>query len=179
MEDQSEPIEPQTTRQTGIRYGLILGVISIAYFVTLSTFGVNMTQGVGRWGGLVFTLAIFIMAHKYFKENGDGYMSFGQGVGIAFWASAVSAVISSTFTLIYIKFIDNGFVQALKDQQMEQFQEQGMTDAQIDQAMGFSEMFMTPTAIFIFGIVGGIVMGVIVGLIVSAFTQKKNPDVFA
>jgi tetrahydromethanopterin S-methyltransferase subunit G len=176
MEDQSEPIEKQTTMQTGIRYGLILGVISIAYFVTLSALGVSMTEGFGRWGGLVFTIAIIFLAHKYFKENGDGYMSIGQGVGIAFWTSAISAVISNVFTFIYVKYVDEGFIQALKDQQYDQFVEQGMSDAQIDQAMEMSAAFMTPTMIAVFGLVGGIIIGLIIGLIISLFTQKKNPQ---
>lgn len=179
MEDQQESTEKLTTRQTGIRYGLILGVISIAYFVILSATGVNMTEGFGRWGGLIFTIAIFILAHKYFKENGDGYMSIGQGVGIAFWASLVSAVISNIFTFIYVSFVDEGFIQALKDQQYDQFVAKGMSDAQIDQAMSFSAGFMTPTAIALFGLIGGVIIGVIVGWIISLFTQKKNPDIIA
>lgn len=179
MEDQQEPIEVVTTRQAGIRYGLILGVISIAYFVVLSATGVNMTEGIGRWGSLIFTTVIFILAHKYFKENGDGYMSLGQGVGIAFWCSLVSAVISSVFTFIYVSFIDEGFVQALKDAQYDQFVARGMSDAQIDQAMSFSASFMTPTAIMLFGLIGRVIIGLIVGLIISFFTQKKNPDLIA
>lgn len=179
MEEQLEPIEKQTTRQTGVRYGLILGVISIAYFVALSAMGVSMTEGVGRWAGMIFTVIILVLAHKYFKENGDGYMSIGQGVGIAFWASLVSAVISNAFTYIYVKYIDESFIQALKDQQLEKFQEQGMSDAQIDQAMSFSANFMTPTALVIFGLIFGVIIGVIIGLIISLFTQKKNPDLIA
>lgn len=175
MEDQTD-IEKQTTRQTGIRYGLILGVISIAYFVVLSATGVSMTEGFGRWGGLVFTIVIFFLAHKYFKENGDGYMSIGQGVGIAFWTSLVSAVISNAFTFIYVKFIDESFIQVLKDKQYDEFVQKGMSDAQIDQAVNMSAAFMTPTMIAIFGLIGGIIIGLIIGLIISLFTQKKDPN---
>ena len=177
MEEQLDSIEKQTTMQTGIRYGLILGVISIAYFVILSATGVSMTQGFGRWGGLVFTVAILFLAHKYFKENGDGYMTIGQGVGIAFWTSLISAVISNAFTFIYVKFVDTSFIQALKDQQYDDMVEKGMSDGQIDQAMEMSAAFMTPTMIAVFGLIGGIVIGLIIGLIISLFTQKKNPEV--
>lgn len=176
MENQIEQTAAPTTRETGVRYGLILGVISIAYFLVLTVAGVDMSGGVARWAGLIFTVAVFIIAHKYFKENGDGFMAYGQGVGIGFWASSVSSVLSSFFTFIYIKFIDDTFIDTMKNTQIENMQEKGMSDAQIDQAMGFSEPFMTPTAFLIFGIVFGIIIGVIVALIVTIFTQKSNPQ---
>lgn len=176
MENQTEQMPAPTTRQTGMRYGLILGVISIAYFVILNVAGVDMTQGPGRWGGLVFTIIIFVLAHKYFKESGDGYMSYGQGIGIGFWTTLVSSVISSIFTFVYVSFIDSTFVENMKQQQIEQMQERGMSDAQIDQAMGFAEMFMSPTAMLIMGIVGGVIIGLIIALIVTIFTQKANPE---
>lgn len=176
MENPTEQTLAPTTRQTGIRYGLILGVISIAYFVVLSVAGVNMSGGPAQWAGLLFSLIIFILAHKYFKENGDGYMSYGQGIGIAFWTSLVSSVLSSAFTFVYVSFVDSSFVENLKQQQIEKMQEQGMSDAQIDQAMGFAEMFMSPTSMLIFGIVGGIFFGILVGLVVTIFTQKANPE---
>jgi hypothetical protein len=175
MENQTEQTTTLTTRQTGMRYGLILGIISIAYFVILSVAGVDM-QGAAQWAGVIFTIGVFILAHKYFKENGDGFMSFGQGVGIGFWTSLVSSVISSIFTFIYVSYIDASFVENMKQQQIEQMQERGMSDAQIDQAMEFAGMFMSPTSMLIFGIVGGVVIGVIVALIVTIFTQKANPE---
>ena len=56
-----------TTRSAGIRYGVIGGLVSIVYFLVLTTAGVDMSQGVGRWAGLLITIAIIFLAHKYFK----------------------------------------------------------------------------------------------------------------
>ena len=99
-----------TTRSVGVRYGIIGGLISIAYFLVLTTAGVDMSQGIGRWAGMIITIVIIFLAHKYFKDNGDGFMSYGQGIGIGFWIGLVSAVISSIFTYIYAKFIDASFI---------------------------------------------------------------------
>jgi hypothetical protein len=176
MEDQNE--QTVTTRAAGLRYGLIGGVIAIAYFVILTVAGIDMTQGIGRWASLIFTVAIIYFAHKYYKDNGDGYMSIGQGIGIGFWISLVSSFISSTFTFIYIKFIDDTFIQQLLDQSRQSMEESGngMSDEQIDQAMEMTAKFMTPGSMFIFGIIGGLVIGLIVAVIVSLITQKKNPS---
>jgi hypothetical protein len=165
-----------STRSVGIRFGLISAVISVAYFVILNLVGIDMTQGVWNWFGYVLIIALLVLAHKYYKDNGDGYMSYGQGIGIALWLGIISALISSIFTYLYIKFIDTTFVETIKDRQMEAMQEKGMSDEQIDQAMQFSAMFMSPEAMFFFILFGGVVATIIIALIVTIFTQKKNPE---
>ena len=169
-----------STRSVGIKYGLVMAVISIAYFVILNTAGVDMTQGIGRWGSLVFYAGIIFLAQKNFKDQGDSFMSYGQGMGISFWISLVSSVIGSIFTYLYVKFIDTGYIQQMMDKQREQMEAAGnLSEDQIDNAMTMNAKFMNPEMILIFGVIGGIIMILIVGLIVTIFTQKKNPEPFA
>lgn len=177
MEEQNtqQAAEKVTTRSVGIRYGLMMAVLSIAFFVIMNVAGLDMQGPVGYLGWLITAVMLFL-AHKYFKEEGDGFMSIGQGVGISFWAGLVSSVISSCFTYVYIKFIDSGFMEAIKDKQIQSMQERGMSDEQIDQAMKFASAFSSAEAIFIFGIVFGIIGAIIIGLIVSLFTKKNNPE---
>lgn len=179
MEDQTttSAAPSLTTRSAGIRYGVIGGLISIVFFLFLSLAGLVGT-GYWNWIGYLITAAIIFMAHKYYKENGDGYMSYGQGIGISVWIGLISAVISSIFTYIYVKFIDSSFVEMLKQKQIEGMQEKGMSDEQIDQAMQYASMFMTPEAMFLFGLFFGVLGTVIIGLIVTIFTQKKAPETF-
>lgn len=165
-----------TTRSVGIRYGLILALVSVIYFLVLTIMNVDMTSGFGRWASILFYVAGIFLAHKYFKDNGTGFMSYGEGIGISFWIGLLSSVISSLFTYVYIKFVDSSFVETIKEKQIEEMQARGMSDEQIDQGMKFAEMFMSPEAILIFGIVGGIITVLIVGLIVTIFTQKKSPE---
>jgi hypothetical protein len=176
QQETSPAIPTTTTRSVGIRYGLIGGVISIIYFLVLNVAGINMTSGYWSWVGYLITIAILTLAHKYFKEESDGFMSYGQGMGIAFWMGLISAAISSVFTYIYVKFIDNSFMQMIKDKQMEDMEARGMSDEQIEQAMKFASMFSTPEALLIMGLIFGVIGTVIVGLIVTIFTQKKAPE---
>ncbi len=165
-----------TTRSVGVRFGLIAALIGIAYFLVLNVAGIDTTQGFWNWLTYAITLTLVILAHKQFKEKGDGYMSYGQGIGVAFWMAVVSSVISSIFTYIYIKFIDTGFLELVKDRQIEAMQQKGMSDEQIDQGMKMAAMFMTPEAMLIMILLGGIVATIIIALIVTIFTQKKNPE---
>lgn len=177
MEQQeSTSVTPLTTRSVGMRFGLIGGVISIAYFLILNLAGVNITEGYWNWVGYCITAVIIFLAHKQYKENGDGFMSYGQGIGIAFWIGLISAVLSSIFTYIYIKFIDTGFIDMIKEKQIEGMEAKGMSEAEIDQAMKIASMFMSPEAMLIFGLVFGIIGTIIIALIVTIFTQKKAPE---
>lgn len=173
---ENEQTAPVTTRSVGIRYGLFMALLGIAYFVTLNTLGVDMTQGIGRWGSMIFYIALIVLAHKNYKDNGNGFMSYGQGMGIAFWMSLISSVLGSIFTWIYVKYIDAGFIQQILDKQEEAMTAQGMSADQVRQAMTMVAKFTTPEMMLVFGIVGGIIMVLIVGLIVTIFTQKKNPE---
>ena len=67
---------------------------------------------------MIITIVIIFLAHKYYKDNGDGFMSYGQGIGIGFWIGLVSAVISSIFTYIYAKFIDPSFITTFVKKQL-------------------------------------------------------------
>ena len=176
MEYQNAESPKVTTMSVGIRYGLIQAVVSIAYFVGMDVAGVDMTQGIGRWASLLFSIAIIYLAHKYYKENGDGYMSIGQGTGIGFWMSLVSSVISSAFTFVYVAYINTGYIEQMLDKTRESMESRGgMSDEQIDQAMEMTAKFMTPTMMLIFGIVFGIIILVLCALVVSLFTKKNNP----
>lgn len=176
MESEVNSRSAITTRSAGVRFGLIGAVCSIAYFLILNVAGLDMTSGVWNWLGYVITILIVIFAHKYYKDNGDGFMSYGQGVGIAFWIGLVGGVISSIFTYLYIKFVDTGFIDLVRERQIEAMQQQGMSDQQIDQAMKVASAFTTPEAMFIMMLIGSIIATVIIGVIVTIFTQKKNPE---
>lgn len=176
METEINSASTVTTRSAGVRFGLIGALCSIAYFLILNVAGLDMTSGVWSWLGYVITILIVVFAQKYYKDSANGFMSYGQGVGIAFWIGLVSGAISSIFTYLYIKFIDTTFMQLMEERQIEAMRQKGFSDEQIDQGMKFASMFNTPEAMFIMMLIGSIIATVIIGVIVTIFTQKKNPE---
>jgi hypothetical protein len=165
-----------TTRSAGIRYGVIGGLISIVYFLVLTTAGVDMSQGVGRWAGLIITIVIIFLAHKYYKDNGDGFMAYGQGIGIAFWIGLVSAVISSLFTYIYAKFIDPSFITTMREKAFADMEAKGQPQSQIDAATPFIEKIISPEGLLFMGLFFGVLITIVIALIISIFTQKPQPE---
>ena len=172
----------QTTPQTqpniwavgakgGLYTGLVLILISLVIFLA-GWYG----EGAGSTISSVISYIIGIyLTHKAFKDQGNGYMSYAQGLGLGAIVGGVSAVLSAAFNVIYLTFIDPTFMQTQMETARIQLEERGMSDTEIDQAMQMSEMFMSPVAMFLMGIVGGVIMGFVVALIVSAFTKNTDP----
>ena len=168
-----------TTRSVGIRYGIIMGTISIVLFLVFVIVDIEMYLKIGRWISTCMAIAMVILAHLYFKKNGDGFMNYGQGIGIAFWTGLISSVVGSVFNYIYIKFIDQSMITAIREGAIREMQEKGQSDEQIEMAMKFVDMFTNAEAMLFFGLFVGILMMVVIGLIVTIFTQKAQPESFA
>jgi TRAP-type C4-dicarboxylate transport system permease small subunit len=160
-----------TPRSVGIKYGLLSALISIIFFLILVVLGQNAFANNWNWVSLMITIAIVFLAHKNFKDNGDGFMSYGQGVGIAFWIALVSVLINFLLTYSYVKFIDASAMELFYQAQSEELAERGMPRDRVEMAMSLTRILFWPLFIFF-----GLVFGLFVGLIVSIFTQKKNPE---
>ena len=176
MEENSTSL---TTRSVGVRYGLIMGTISIVLFLVFVIVDIDAYLKIGRWVSTCLAIVILVLAHLYFKKNGDGFMSYGQGIGIAFWTGMISSVVGSVFTYIYVKFIDQSMTTVIREMSIRDMQEKGQSDEQIEMAMKFVDMFTNAEAMFFFGLFFGILGMVVIALIVTIFTQKARPESFA
>lgn len=171
METEVNTTASVTPRSVGVKYGFISALISVVYFLVLVVSGQNAFDNKWSWIGLIVSVAIVILAHKNFKDSGNGFMTYGQGVGIAFWIALVSVVINFALTYAYVNFIDATAMDMFYEQQTEQMSMQGLQDEQIDMAISWTKTLFWPMYLFM-----GLFFGVLVGVIVSIFTQKKNPQ---
>lgn len=164
-----------STGKISIRYGLISGLLAIAFMVIVDLAGLTGNSTFQYLWYLILAGIIFL-AHKSYKEEGDGFMNYGQGIGIGVLLSLISSVLSSVFFYIYVSFINTEYMNALLDVQRAKMEEQGMAEAQIEQAMEMTQKFMSPVMMIVFGIIGTVFFGLILSLVVSAITQKKRPE---
>lgn len=172
--DESQ-VDKVSVKQVASKWGLISGIIGIAIFL-ITVFGGLMGNQAISWLSYIPIIIIIVLAHKEFKNQGNGFMSYGQGLGIGTLIALISSLISSAFFYIYVKFIDSGFVQMMQDKQVEAMQDKGMSQEQIDQAMTMASKFMTPEIMVVFGVLGTVFFGFILSLIISAFTKNSNPE---
>src|SRR6218665_2254322 len=89
-------------RKTGFRYGIMLGALSSALFLTFGFLKLSASF-IPMLSGLAFTIALIYLAHLYFKENNDdGTMTFGQGVTISFLVGLSLGFFSPPLSLTFI-----------------------------------------------------------------------------
>jgi hypothetical protein len=170
-----ENLEMPTTKSVAMKWGPILGLISIAIFL-VGALGELQGNKLMNWIGLIPSAVIIYLAHKEFKDNGDGYLSYGQGLGLGTLIALISSVISTVFFYVYVKFVDTTYIEIIKDIQLAEMQKNGMGDAEIEQAMSITAGFMTPEVMSVFAIIVSVFFGFILSLIVSAVTKNNNPE---
>lgn len=165
-----------TVSQVGLKNGIILGLIFIVYGMILQFLNLDMKmmQYLG-YLNYILLIVFVVMAHKAFKEGGDGFMSIGQGLGIGMLITMIATVLSSIFSYIYMKFIDDSMLAKIADAQVAEMEKRGMDDAAIEQAMEISSKFMSVEMIQVWAILGMGIIGFIIVLIISLFTKKANP----
>ena len=127
-----------SVRSVGMKYGVISSIIGIVFFLILSISGLNAFDNKWGWVNMVISVIILILAHKNFKDEGDGFMSYGQGVGIGFWVALTGLVIGGLFTFVYANFIDTGVMDLMYQNQYDQMEARGMSDEQIETAVSWT-----------------------------------------
>jgi hypothetical protein len=158
-----------TTTRTALKWGVIIGIISILYSTAIMVSGQIGNQALSYPVYLIIAVGIYLAMNEFKKEN-QGFMSYSQGLGLGTMMSAISGLISSFFSMAYI-------TDQIMKKAMEDMEKKGIPDEQIDQAMEMSKMFMSPGAMFAFGLFGSILIGFILSLIIAAIV-KKDKSVF-
>jgi hypothetical protein len=157
----------------GLRYGVILGILSIFIFVVKVVLDSNPLDN--NWMNNVLNLALgigaVVLAHRYYKTNGNGYMSYGKGFTIGFVTIVVSAVISGIFMFFYLNFIDTAAFDEVWEQARQQMEEQGQPEEAIEMGLSWGKKLFWPMFV-----VMGLFWAALIALIVSIFTQKKEPE---
>lgn len=168
MENTTEAPAP-TVMKTALRFGLISSLINIAYFLIIVLAGVSPFEN-SWWRGLIqlgIGIALIVWSHNYFKANGDGFMSYGQGFGIAFLMSVVSLLISFIFNYIYTR-MDPSVLEAVWNK--------AMADAQARGGNGEMAVTWTKKLFWVIFFVFGLFFSAVLALLVTIFTQKKKPE---
>ena len=168
-------MEKPSTARIALKWGLITAIVIIIYTVILYMTGLFRNPSLS-WLSFCILLIGIVMATREFKALNNGFLSFGEGLGVGTLMSAVTGLIGSIFSYIYINMIDTTIMQQMSDLQREQMEAKGMSSEQIDQAMEIAAKFTSPGLLFLFGVLGYIFFGFIFSLIVSAIMKHTKPE---
>ena len=162
--------------QIGLRYGVSTAVILVAYSLTLQLTGYEDNAMLGFLVFVILGLAIFL-AHKAFKDQGDGYLGYGQGWRLGAFMSAFTGTITGTFTFIYLKLIDKEAIYLLVEQTRIGLEQQDMDDESIDRFMDLFEQFLTPILMGFADFLGMVILGSLLSLVIAAITKNERSEI--
>jgi hypothetical protein len=155
----------------GLKYGLISTGVGILIFLVLALMAINPFDNTLGWVRIGISIVFIVLAHREFKNSGDGYMSYGQGFMIGLVMAVIGIVVGNLFVWFYTTIIDTGVMELFYDAQREQMASNNMPDDQIDVALEWTRKLF-----WVFAVVGGLFGSIIGVLIVTIFTQKRNPE---
>ncbi len=163
-----------TTTRTALKWGVIIGIINILYSTAIMVSGQIGNQNLGYAVYLIIGAGIYLALNDFKKEN-LGFISFGQGLGLGTMMTAIVGLISSFYSFAYMKFIDSSIPEQILKNAQREMEKKGLPDDQIDQAMEYSKMFMSPGVMFVAGVFFTVILGFILSLIIAAIMKKDKP----
>ncbi len=164
-----------STAKIGLKWGFIVGLINVLIYTGIYVSGQVGNQVLGYLPLVVLIVGI-VMAMRDYKNQNDTFMSFGQGLGIGTFTSAVAGLLGGIFTYVYMSFIDTTLMSKQLDVTRTEMEKQGLTPEQFDQTMAMTEKFMTPSAIFVISILMSLIIGFVASLIISAVLRNNKPE---
>ncbi|MEX0997733.1 MAG: DUF4199 domain-containing protein [Flavobacteriaceae bacterium] len=169
--------QKSSLKQIATNYGLLLALVSILLLVVM--YVANITQ---NWMlstlGFIITIYLLFAAIKTYKNGNGGFLSLGEALKVGLATALIAGIVSALYsyihyTLIYPEYIDT-IISEAKDQMAEQ--SQGMTEEQMEQAIGFTESFTTPFMMSTFSLIGSLFFGFIISLVSGLILKKEDPN---
>ncbi|ODS82319.1 MAG: hypothetical protein ABS46_09205 [Cytophagaceae bacterium SCN 52-12] len=160
--------------RVAIRYGLIFGLISSIYGILLYVFQLETNKFLPQLNWILFIFAIVVAIKEYRKQN-QGFVSYGQGLGIGSLTATIMGLIGGMLNTFYLQVIDNTPLQRIADMTREDLERRGLDDQAIENALEMSQKFQSPGMFFVFSVLGSAFVGFILSLIIAAILQKKRP----
>jgi len=174
MEDQQ--IEPIKTRSFSLKYGLILGLVSVVFGVMLFTMDLHYQRSTANTIiSIAFIIAVIILAIYQFKKENGSYISLSQALKIGLGVAVIAGIIAIIYTAILLNVLDPEFMDKSFEYAKPALLEQNpnLTEEQLEQNKEIQKNFawITYPVILIFNLFVGFVVSLIVGLIMK---KSKN-----
>lgn len=163
--------EEVSSKQIGIKYGLILGLTGTVIFLVpsllRSTFPGTL---VVHW---VAFILFFTLGMKEYKKGNGGQMSFGEGFGLGMTITLIGGLIRAIMHYVHI-MVDPDFMDFMKEAQ-ENSPFGPPSDSGQDMS-AFIDFFADPIVISGMSFLGAILAGLIFGSIVAAIVKNDEDE---
>ncbi len=167
-----------STGQLSLTYGVLLGILSIAFSVILYVTNSLLDQNwITAVIGFLIMLGVIVYGQQSFKKANDGFMDLKDALKVGLGIALIGAIVSAIYNYIFLTVIEPEFIGLIIEKQREAMLESSpnMTEAQQEQAMGFAAKFARPWVQCSIQVIGGIFFGFIISLISGLILKRANP----
>lgn len=166
-------------RPTAMRYGLIGGlamiVLNLVFYLS-EMLDLSKVLSPVNLIIFVFMVALVILALRYHRDQElGGYLPFTRCLGMGWWLGLTMGIVGAIWAYIFFQFIAPDLVETIREMQIEQMQDQGLSEEQIEQSEKYMAMFTSPGAMAILSIFGNVLMTIIIALFAGLFMKKDPP----
>ena len=175
METTATPVSPVAV---GVRYCLITGLLWIIVDFILRATELSFKYSIYMSASILVYVVGIVMAHRFFKQQNQGFMTYGQGMLIVLVLSLISGLLSGIFNFVYVNFIDADYPLRMRtDFEAWMSSMPGVQEEQIEKSLAdmSDEKVKSPLQIGK-GAMAGAFIGLIPGLIVTIFSKHKRPE---
>jgi hypothetical protein len=160
-----------SSTRPAVKWGLFYTIVAIIITYLFQILNVDITSS-AKYISYIPFIAFLLLAQKEYKDQLDGYLTFGEGFLTGFKYSVITGVLGALFTYIYFTLLSPQVYQTLLDGAKAKMESQGnVTDDQMDMAL----KIMSPGIICAFAVIGSLIFGSIVSLIGAAIFKKDKP----
>ena len=165
-----------------LRYGLYLGIITVAFSAALFFIDYKLTLQPGiSWIPFAITVAILIIAGRDLREQQGGYLPFKEAFTSSYIIYLIGAVITTVYVVLqYSVFAPEAAAELQQEtinQTVKMLEGFGMDDQQIDQAVAEAEKtnpYGASSQLIALGV--NALIGLVVCLIIGAIVKKNPPE---
>lgn len=166
-----------------LRWGLIIGIVSILTFTIYSMF---MMMTVGVWGGMGFLFISFVitmilmavMATQQRKAMG-GYITFKEAFSAIFVCILVVVVLYQLYAAVYTTWIDPEYYDKQLEMSNKMTIEIGASEEQAELAATRAEEQIENQKSFggkLMGVLLSIILYSLFGFIIAAIVKRNKPE---
>jgi hypothetical protein len=174
MENQTKSIS-----SNALTYGAITGAALIVFSLLLYVLNLYMNKPLSYVAYGLLIGGMFWGTFQYRKLYSNGFLSYGKAFTSSFLIGLIASVISIIYFIIYLKFINTGFMQEMMEQTRMQMEasSSGMSEEQMEKALEYTAKFMQPGWMVGFGLLMYIFLSAIFAAVIGIFVKKEDKSI--
>jgi uncharacterized membrane protein len=168
--------------QSAIRYGLILGLITVILSVFSYLMGADFQSTTYSILSAVLSIGLIIFVCYRIKKETKGILSYGKATQLLFISFMISVIIGSFYTYVFNQYIDSQYAEVMEQKAMKQtevlFEKIASSEEEADKMIEEARNDMqkrkeSPFLYTLQTIMIASVVVIVVSLLAAIFVQRK------